>query len=92
MDALGSATGGVQSVGSPTAPGAGVDQERAQLQAFMGKLRDLDQQVKQTLSELPALQPFAQQWDGLFRKIVQGAAKTAPTQTGSAQALPTAGQ
>lgn len=73
-------------------PGAGNDQDLARLQAYMGKLRQLDEQVKSTLAELPALQPFAQQWTALFGKIVQGAAKTAPKQTGSAAALPTAGQ
>ena len=97
MDALGSPGGGAESPAQPgggmgLTPGSGNDADLARLQAFMGKLRQLDEQVKQTLTELPALQPFAQQWSALFSKIVQGAAKTAPKQTGSAQAVPTAGQ
>jgi len=97
MDALGSPNGGAESpapAGNPTGltPGSGNDQQLAQLQAFMGKLRQLDEQVKATLAEMPALQPFGQQWTALFQKIVQGAAKTAPKQTGSAQAIPTSGQ
>jgi ribosomal 50S subunit-associated protein YjgA (DUF615 family) len=84
MDVLGDGTG------SPAAGGA--DQARAQLEAFMGRLRDLDQQVQQTMQEMPALGPIAQQMRQLIRRAVQEAVKTAPAQTASAQAVPTAGQ
>ena len=69
-----------------------MDQQRAQLQAFMGTLRDLDQQAQQVFGQMPALQPLAQQFSQLIKKAAQEAAKHAPAQTGSGMAVPTAGQ
>lgn len=88
IDAL-TANGGQPAAGSP---GAGADAQRAQLQAFMQKLRDLDQTITDTFTEMPALQPVANQMKALLKTAVQNAAKTAPPQTASSDALPTASQ
>jgi hypothetical protein len=82
-------------MGAPAAggqPGAGVDQQRAQLQAFMGRLRELDQQIAQVFNEMPALQPIAQQMKQLLKRAVQESVKTASPQSGSSEAVPTASQ
>ena len=78
--------------GAPGQPGAGVDQQRAQAQAYMGKLRDLDTQVQEVLGEFTQLQPLAQQMSAIIKKAAQMVAKTVSGQTGSAEALPGAGQ
>lgn len=73
------------------ASGAGVDQQRAQVEAFMGQLRDLDQQIQQVMGQMPALGEITQQMRGLIKQAVQQAVSTMPKQTGSAAALPMAG-
>lgn len=93
LDAMGAGGGApAADAGSPGSPGAGADQQRAQLQAFMGSLRELDQHTTQVFGEMPALQPIANQIKALLKKAVQDAAKTAPTQTSSSLAVPSASQ
>lgn len=71
------------------APAAG--DQQAQLAAFMGKLRDLDAQVDDVFGENPALGQIGQQIHGLIKQAVVAAAKMAPAQTPSGQAVPGAG-
>lgn len=78
--------------GSPGSPGGGADAQRAQLTAFMGKLRELDQHVDTVYAEMPSLAPIAKQVKALIKKSVQDATKTAPAQNASSEAVPTASQ
>lgn len=75
-----------QSSGVPAA--TGVDQQRQQLAAFMGKLRELDQHIDQVFGEMPALRAVAQQMKAALKQAVQKAAQTAPPQTASSEAVP----
>jgi hypothetical protein len=79
-------TAGGGSPASGAAPGA--DQQRAQLAAFMGKLRELDQHIDQVFGEMPALRQVAQQMKAMLKQAVQKAAQTAPAQTASSEAVP----
>lgn len=88
IDAL-TASGGQP---ASSGPGAGAEAQRAQLGAFMQKLRDLDQQITTVFSEMPALAPVATQLKTLLKTAVQNAAKTAPPQTASSDSVPTASQ
>jgi hypothetical protein len=76
--------------GSPGA--SGQDQQRAQLAAFMGRLRELDQHIDQVFGEMPALRPLAQQMKAAIKQAVQKASQAAPPQTGSSEAVPTSSQ
>lgn len=71
-------------------PAAG--DQQAQLAAFMGQLRDLDQQVQDVFGQVPALGQIGQQMRGLIKQAVVASAKMAPAQTPSGQAVPGAGQ
>lgn len=92
IDAMGAGGGAPAAAGAPGGAAAGADQQRAQLQSFMGKLRELDTQITQVFTGMPALQPVAQQMKQLLKKAVQDAAKTAPPQTASSEAVPTSSQ
>jgi hypothetical protein len=78
-----------QSGGGPT---AGASQQQAQLAAFMGKLRELDQHIDQVFNEMPALRPIAQQMKAALKQAVQKAAQASPPQTSSSEAVPGASQ
>lgn len=78
--------------GNVGVPGAGVDQQRAQVQAYMGQLRDLDRQAGEVLGQFTQLQPIATQISALIKKAAQEVAKTVSGQSGSAEALPGGGQ
>ncbi len=67
------------------------DKTRADLEAFMGSLRDLDAQIQQVMGTKPNLAPITQQMRQLIKRAVQEVVKTAPQQTDSSAALPTAG-
>lgn len=75
--------------GQPAA--GGLDQQRAELEAKMGQLRDLDAQVQTVFNDLPALAPIGNQIRTLIRQAVRESVKMAPTQTASGAAVPTAG-
>jgi hypothetical protein len=78
--------------GGPGAPAAGgLDQQRAQLEAFMGELRQLDQQVTETLGKMPNLSQIQQQIRALLKRAVQESVKAVPAQTDSGQGVPMAG-
>lgn len=78
--------------GVPQPPGAGVDQQRAELEAFIGQLRDFSTQGKALFASMPALQKVGQQFDALVQQAVQQVVKSVPPQTGSSEAVPMAGQ
>jgi uncharacterized protein (DUF885 family) len=92
IDALTSGGGQPAAGGAPGNNASGQDQQRAQLAAFMGKLRELDQHIDQVFGEMPALKPMAQQMKALIKQAVQKASQAAPPQTGSSEGVPTASQ
>lgn len=92
IDALTSG-GGQPATGQAPGGGAnGQDQQRAQLAAFMGKLRELDQHIDQVFNEMPALKQVGQQMKAILKQAVQKASQAAPPQTASSEAVPTSSQ
>lgn len=71
---------------------ASLDQQRGQLQQFVGDLRSSVDGVRQVLAQMPALQQqFEPQLKKLVQDIAQAVAKMAPQQTDSSNALPAGG-
>lgn len=90
IDAL--TSGGGAPASASGGAGAGQDQQRAQLAAFMGRLRELDQHIDQVFNEMPALKQIAQAMKGQLKMAVQKASQAAPPQTASSEAVPTSSQ
>jgi hypothetical protein len=92
IDAL--TSGGGQPAAASGGPGGagGSDQQRAQLTAFMGQLRELDQHVDQVFGQMPALRAIGQQMKSMIKQAVQKASQAAPAPSGSSEAVPTASQ
>lgn len=87
--------GGMDAVGSmlanappQNAAGAGPDARNQQLEATMGTIRDLGEQVKQLAAANPMIADEAQQIQQLLKQMVVKAAQPAPVQTGSSLAVP----
>jgi hypothetical protein len=70
-------------------PSGTADKTGQGLQAVMGQIRDLSQMAQSIGSTVPSLQQEAQQIQMIVRSMVKKAGMAAPTQTGSAAALPT---
>ncbi len=84
MDMIASSGAGASGPGQA----GGSDQIRGQLDAMMGAIRDLGQQVSQIGQQLPAAQPEVQQIQQILRRIIAKAGQASPSQNGSADALP----
>lgn len=76
---------------SPAAQAAGMDAQRQQLEATMGRIRDLGELVKQLAAEIPTVADEAQQIQQLLKQMVVKAAQQTPMQTMSGAAVPGAG-
>lgn len=84
--AIDAATGGVQA-------SAGLDQQRGEMEGFVGELRQAIDGVRQVLAKMPKLQAtYEPKLKQLVQAIAADVAKQAPQQTDSAMALPSAGQ
>jgi hypothetical protein len=75
-----------------SSPSSGIDQQRAQLQAFMGRLRELDQHIEQVFTEMPALAPLAQQMKALIKRAITESVGTGSPRSSSGESTPTASQ
>lgn len=69
----------------------GRDAQRAQLESWLGELREAADQYKQVLAKMPSLAPMGSKLDQLTQAILQQAMKTAPSQPDAAQQIPGGG-
>lgn len=67
---------------------SGPDQQRGQLDAVMGQIRTVQQQVDALGQSLPAMAAEVKQIREALKRMIVKAAQQAPQQTESAQALP----
>jgi hypothetical protein len=83
--AIDAVTGGVP-------PQASLDQQRNQLQQFIGDLRTAVDSVRHVLAQIPAIQQvYEPKLKQLVTAIATDVAKQAPQQTDSSNALPAGG-
>lgn len=75
----------------PEGVDAGANPAQDQLAQLAGQIRDIGMQVDQLATSNPALQAEAAQVKAVLRQMVLKAAQTAPMQTMSSEAVPTAG-
>ena len=71
--------------------GNGSDGSRQQLEAVMGQIRELGEQVSALGSKVPAFAPEVQQIQQIVKRLIVKAAQVAPQQTASAAQLPMGG-
>ena len=74
-----------------SSPGASADAMQGQLQAKMGKIRAINQQVEALATEDPILAPIMQQISELLKTAVVASAKAGMQQTASSVAVPASG-
>jgi len=75
----------------PEGADAAINPVQDQLAQLAGQVRDLGGQVDQIAASNPSLQQEAQQVKAILRQMILKAAQTAPMQTMSSEAVPTAG-
>lgn len=76
----------------PSPEPGGADGAQQGVEDFIGKIRELDQQVSSVLGQMPAAAQEAQQIKAALRRLIAKAAQMGPTKTASSDAVPMAGQ